>query len=89
MMNLRFRKPTIDQLDLISSILGTIAGVAELLVATGKISNEDGQLVAGFALIAWGFFSNKAPRTPKIRQQQQQPYLRSERHELLVNELGE
>lgn len=87
-MNLRFRKPTIDQLDLIASILGAIAGIAELLVAAGKLSNQDGQLIAGMALIAWGFFSNKAPRIPKVRQHQ--AYSRSEVHpELLLNELRE
>ena len=64
-MKLRFRKPTVAQLDVISSILGAVAGIAELLVACKYISNEEGQLVAGMALIAWGFFCNKPPRKIK------------------------
>lgn len=87
-MKLRFRKPTVDQLDVISSILGAVAGIAELLVACKYISNEEGQLVAGMALIAWGFFCNKPPRLARVRQHQ--PHLQSESHpELLLNELRE
>ncbi|MEG4850846.1 hypothetical protein QUB10_08040 [Microcoleus sp. B5-D4] len=66
-MKLRFREPTQYQLDTISTILGAVAGIAELLVASKRISNEDGQLIAGLALIAWGFFSNKPPRIPQLR----------------------
>jgi hypothetical protein len=83
-MKLRFRKPTVDQLDIISSILGAVAGIAELLVACNRVSNEDGQLVAGMALIAWGFFSNKPPRVTKLRQDKSQT-----NPELLLNELRE
>ncbi|MEG4455956.1 hypothetical protein [Microcoleus sp. N9_A1] len=64
-MNLK--KPTEDQLDTLSTILGALAGIAELLVACRRISNEDGQLIAGLALIAWGFFSNKPPRIVRLR----------------------
>ena len=81
-MNLRFREPTKDQLDAISTILGAVAGIAELLVACKRVSNEDGQLVAGIALIAWGFFSNKPPRIPKLR-------LHNEPTNELFNELRE
>lgn len=84
-MKLRLRKPTIDQLDLIASILGAMAGIAELLVACNRISNEDGQLIAGMALIAWGFFSNKAPRVDKPRRYPPRPA----RPEFLLNELTE
>ena len=42
-----------------ATIFGAIAGVAELLVATGTIKNEEGQLVAGIALILLGIVSNK------------------------------
>lgn len=45
-----------------ATIFGTIAGIAELLVASGKLKNEDGQLIAGLALIALGIVSNKKPR---------------------------
>ncbi|MEG4445066.1 MULTISPECIES: hypothetical protein [unclassified Microcoleus] len=80
-MKLRYRKPTVDQLDSIASFLGAVAGIAELLVSCKYISNEQGQLVAGLALIAWGFFSNKAPRVEKPR--------RYQRPEFLLNELTE
>ncbi len=52
-------KLTQNQLDWLATFFGAIAGVAELLVATRRISNEDGQLIAGLALIVWGIVSNK------------------------------
>lgn len=51
-----------NQLDLLATIFGTIAGVAELLVATKRLGNEDGQLIAGLAMIALGIVANKKPR---------------------------
>lgn len=51
-------KLTQNQLDWLATFLGTVAGVAELLIATGRLSNEDGQFVAGLALIALGIVSN-------------------------------
>jgi len=80
-MKLRYRKPTVDQLDSIASFLGAVAGIAELLVACKYISNEQGQLVAGIALIVWGFFSNKKPRGETAR--------KYNRPEFLLNELTE
>ncbi|MEG3908660.1 MULTISPECIES: hypothetical protein [unclassified Microcoleus] len=64
---MKFKKPTQDQLDILSTIFGGIAGIAELLIACKRVSNEDGQLVAGLALIVWSFFSNKPPRIVKLR----------------------
>lgn len=55
-------KLTQNHLDLLATIFGTIAGIAELLVATRRIGNEDGQLIAGLAMIAWGIISNKNPK---------------------------
>lgn len=54
-------KLTQNHLDLLATIFGAIAGIAELLVATRRLSNEDGQLIAGLAMIAWGIVSNKKP----------------------------
>ena len=54
-------KLTQNQLDLLATIFGTIAGIAELLIATRRLSNEDGQLIAGLAMIALGIVSNKKP----------------------------
>ncbi|MEG5043441.1 hypothetical protein [Microcoleus sp. B4-C1] len=54
-------KLTQSQLDWLATFFGTIAGVAELLISTGRLNNEDGQLIAGLALIAWGIVSNKKP----------------------------
>ena len=48
--------------DEMATIFGAIAGFAELLVATRRISNEDGQLIAGLALIALGIVTNKTFR---------------------------
>ncbi|MEG4084559.1 hypothetical protein [Microcoleus sp. POL10_C6] len=81
-MKLRYRKLTVEQLDLISSLLGAVAGIAELLVACKYLDNEKGQLIAGIALIVWGFFSNKQPRVEKPRKYQPHP-------EYLLNELTE
>ena len=53
------RKLNQNQLDLLATIFGTIAGVAELLVSSGRLNNQDGQLIAGLAMIAWGIISNK------------------------------
>lgn len=50
-----------DKLDFLATLFGAIAGIAELLVATRRLGNEDGQLIAGLALIAWGIVSNKNP----------------------------
>ena len=65
---MKFRKPTVEQLDLITSVLGAIAGITELLVFRHWISEDDGHFIIGMALIAWGFFCNKSPRFPKLRQ---------------------
>jgi hypothetical protein len=54
-------KLTQIHLDLLATIFGAIAGIAELLVATRRLNNEDGQLIAGLAMIAWGIVSNKKP----------------------------
>lgn len=51
-----------DNLDNLATLFGAIAGIAELLVATDRISNGDGQFIAGLALIALGIISNKKPR---------------------------
>ncbi|MEG4044614.1 hypothetical protein [Microcoleus sp. Pol17_C1] len=64
---MNFRKPTQEQLDILSTVFGGIAGIAELLVACKFVTNEHGQLVAGLALIVWSFFSNKPPRIVKLR----------------------
>jgi hypothetical protein len=53
---------TQNQLDNLATLFGTIAGIAELLVATERLSNGDGQFIAGLALIALGIVSNKKPR---------------------------
>jgi hypothetical protein len=47
--------------DLLATIFGAIAGIAQLLVATNKVNTDDGQLIAGLALIALGIVSNKKP----------------------------
>ncbi len=54
-----------NHLDWLATIFGAIAGVAELLVATRRLSNEDGQLIAGLAIIALGIVSNKKPSSTK------------------------
>ncbi|MEG3981867.1 hypothetical protein [Microcoleus sp. D3_18a_C4] len=54
-------KLTQSQLDWLATFFSAIAGIAELLIATKRLSNEDGQLIAGLALIAWGIVSNKKP----------------------------
>lgn len=56
-------KLTQNQLDWLATFLGTVAGIAELLIATKRLSNEDGQFIAGLALIALGIVSNKKPRS--------------------------
>lgn len=55
-----------NHLDWLATIFGTIAGIADLLVATQRLGKEDGQLIAGLAMIALGIVSNKKPRT-KLR----------------------
>ncbi|MEG4857087.1 hypothetical protein QUB75_04760 [Microcoleus sp. K1-B6] len=81
-MKLRFRKPTVDQLDLISSVLGAVAGIAQLCAARKYISLEDAEFVGGLALIGWGFFCNKPPRISNKQQRLLHP-------DLLLNELRE
>ena len=48
-------------LDSLATIFGTIAGIAQLLVATNRLNSDDGQLIAGLSLIALGIVTNKNP----------------------------
>jgi hypothetical protein len=52
-------------LDLLATVFGTISGVAQLLVVTNRISQDDGLLISGLATIALGIVANKGrlPRT--------------------------
>ena len=72
-------KLTQNQLDNLATVFGTIAGIAELLVATDRLSNEDGQLIAGLALIALGIVSNKKPRKSLRGEEDKSDYLKDGR----------
>lgn len=50
-------------LDSLATIFGAIAGIAQVLAATNRISTDDGELIAGLALVALGIVSNKKPRS--------------------------
>jgi hypothetical protein len=53
-------KPThLFYLDLLATIFGVIGGVAQLLVRTHWISENDGLLISGLATIALGIVANK------------------------------
>jgi hypothetical protein len=80
-MKVRFKKPTLDQLDFITSLLGAIAGIAELLVFRNWLSEDDGHFIIGMSLIAWGFFCNKPPRIRNSRQSLANPELLDELRE--------
>lgn len=45
--------------DLLATIFGAIAGIAQVLAATNRIATDDGELIAGLALVALGIVSNK------------------------------
>ena len=47
--------------DSLATIFGAIAGIAQVLIATNRISTDDGELIAGLALVALGIISNKKP----------------------------
>lgn len=49
--------------DSLATIFGAIAGIAQVLAATNRISTDDGELIAGLALVALGIVSNKKPRS--------------------------
>ena len=69
-------KLTHNQLDWLATFLGTVAGVAELLIATKRLSNEDGQFIAGLAMIALGIVSNKKPRKSLRGEKESSDYLK-------------
>jgi|JFJP01.1.fsa_nt_gi hypothetical protein len=48
-------------IDSLATIFGAIAGIAKVLVATNRIGFDDGELIAGLALIALGIVTNKKP----------------------------
>lgn len=50
-------------LDSLATIFGAIAGIAQVLAATNRISTDDGELIAGLALVALGIVTNKKPRS--------------------------
>lgn len=50
-------------LDSLATIFGAIAGIAQVLVSTNRIATDDGELIAGLALVALGIVSNKKPRS--------------------------
>ncbi|MGB8686059.1 MAG: hypothetical protein WCD53_01775 [Microcoleus sp.] len=50
-------------LDSLATIFGAIAGIAQVLAATNRIATDDGELIAGLALVALGIVSNKKPRS--------------------------
>ena len=53
-------------LDLLATVFGTMGGVAQLLVVTNRISQDDGLLISGLATIALGIVANKG-RLPRTR----------------------
>ncbi|MEG5175558.1 hypothetical protein [Microcoleus sp. B3-D7] len=54
-MKIRWQK----YLDLLATIFGTVGGVAQLLVVTNRLSQDDGLLISGLATIALGIVANK------------------------------
>ncbi|MEG4803545.1 hypothetical protein QUB63_22550 [Microcoleus sp. ARI1-B5] len=56
---MKFKKLTQSQLDLLATIFGTIAGVAQLLRETNRLSDENSLLISGLATIALGIVTNK------------------------------
>ena len=52
----------LSHLDLLATVFGGIAGIAQLAVASEYISRKDGSFIGGLALIAWGIVTNK--KTP-------------------------
>lgn len=55
------KKWFLDHADLLATVFGAIAGVAQLLISTDHINPKDGLLVGGLATIAWGVITNKKP----------------------------
>jgi hypothetical protein len=56
---MKIKKLTQSQLDLLATIFGTIAGVAQLLRETNRLSDENSLLISGLATIALGIVTNK------------------------------
>ena len=48
-------------LDSLATIFGAIAGIAQVLAATNRISTNDAELISGLALVALGIITNKKP----------------------------